>query len=132
MKARASVLFGYWLPVVLWRVVIFSLSSLPGELIPDVPVPFFDKIGHLFEFGILGVLLIRALIRSWPRIIVLKLSVWAVAGSVLFGISDEWHQAFVPGRSSEWGEVLWDGIFSIAGMGLFFMGRRIAGGRRLP
>ncbi len=131
-KERAAIFFRVWLPVLLWMGVIFSLSSVPGEHIPKVPVPYVDKVGHLFEYGILGALLIRALLRSKPGMSPLKLSVLAVTVAFLYGISDEWHQVFVPGRSSEWAEVLLDGLFSMLGIGVFLEGRRHAGGRRAP
>ncbi len=111
--------------------VIFGLSSLPGSQIPQVPIPHIDKAAHFFEYSILGALLIRAFVHSRPPASVAKLFVLALTVALLFGISDEWHQTFVPGRSSEWGEVLLDTIFAAAGIVLFWTRWRKAGGRRL-
>lgn len=116
--------FRYWLPVFLWMLLIFALSSVPGGRIPKVPIPQFDKAGHFVEYGILGILLIRALIRSRPRIRALKLSFGALVMALLFGILDEGYQAFVPGRQSDPGDVLSDALFASLGVILYLRCRR--------
>ena len=54
----------------------------------------FDKVAHFCIYGLLATLVQRALPgRRAPLVAVLVVS--------LFGVTDEVHQAFVPGRSSE-------------------------------
>jgi VanZ family protein len=79
-----------WLPVVVWAAVIFTLSSVPdlGTGLGGWDVVL-RKIGHAGEFAVLGALLARALGPSWP----------AFAAGVLYAVSDEVHQVFVPGRA---------------------------------
>lgn len=79
-----------WLPVVVWCAVIFAFSAVPSL---GTGLGTWDlllrKAAHLTEFAILGGLLLRALPRP-PA---------AFALGVLYAISDEIHQTFVPGRA---------------------------------
>jgi VanZ family protein len=105
-----------WLPVVLWMGVIFVGSSI-GNL-PQVGDETFDglvhRATHLLEFAVLGALVLRATSDGKPiskREIIITLIVIG-----LYGISDEFHQRFTPGRSSEGSTVLFDlagGAFGI-------------------
>jgi len=90
-----------WAPVVGWAVVVFGLSSIPGTRIPDVGFTFADKVAHIGVYGVLGALCYRALQRGGrptgrPRR-VLAAALLALA----YGMTDEFHQMFVPNRSSE-------------------------------
>jgi len=86
-----------WLPVVAWAGVIFALSAQPNlRFVPDAGVDFLvRKAGHMGVFGILALLLWRAvgattaLRRPWA---------WALAVTILYAITDELHQGFVAGR----------------------------------
>lgn len=53
-----------------------------------------DKIAHFFVYGLLATLLCR-LGNGWRG------AAWALLAVSAFGATDEWHQSFVPGRSSE-------------------------------
>jgi len=99
-----------WLAAAAWAGIIFYLSS--RSTMPLQP-PFrgFDKLVHAFEYGLLCLLLARAIhpvsifrisTRAWTA---------AVLASFLYGISDEIHQAFVPCRSCE----TWDALFDLLG-----------------
>lgn len=87
-----------WLPPVAWMAVIFVASHTPSARIPsagpwDVLV---KKGGHLLSYTLLAWLWLRALrpALSPPRLY------WAAfAVAVLYAISDEFHQTFVPGRN---------------------------------
>jgi VanZ family protein len=83
--------FKLWTPVLIWAGLIFYLSSIPNlssglEKFWDT---LFRKMAHLFEYGIFFLLLARALKKPL---------VWSVIFSILYAISDEIHQGFVPGR----------------------------------
>ena len=79
-----------WVPVAVWAVVIFVLSSIPGL---GTGLGGWDlvlrKVGHAGEFAVLGVLLARALGSAWLAFVV----------GVLYAVSDEVHQMFVSGRT---------------------------------
>ena len=78
-----------WGPVLLWAALIFALSSIP-HLRTDLGTwdLVLRKLGHFAEFAVLGALLLRALGRA-PA---------ALALGSLYALTDEVHQAFVPGR----------------------------------
>jgi VanZ family protein len=87
-----------WIPVVLYLALIFYLSSLASPL-GELTAQIWDKGLHFAEYGTLGGLLLFALRSSgvaWRRALLL-----AIVGASLYGASDEFHQAFVPGRSSD-------------------------------
>jgi VanZ family protein len=90
----------YWLPVLAYVGMIFTLSAQP-----NLQVPFrfenADKVVHMTEYCGLGILMVRAL-RTLPR-----LASAALAGivAILIGVgiatSDELFQSTVPGRDSD-------------------------------
>lgn len=72
--------------------LIFSASSRSTVAGPSVPQ--FDKVAHFSVYGLLATLVYRALrgrAGAW----------WALVAVSAYGATDEWHQYFVPGRSSE-------------------------------
>ncbi|HTP09987.1 MAG TPA: VanZ family protein [Anaerolineae bacterium] len=98
----------WWLPVIVWMIVIFIGSSIGN--VPRVGGKTTDGIvhraAHILEFAILGALLLRATSKDKPitkREVIVSLIVVA-----LYGASDEFHQRFTPGRSSEGLSVLFD------------------------
>jgi VanZ family protein len=58
----------------------------------------FDKYAHFSVYGLLATLLCRLGKISW------RSALWAVLATSIFGVTDEWHQSFVPGRSCEIGD----------------------------
>ena len=86
-----------WGPVVVWAALIFALSATPNlRFASDPGLDFIiRKLGHIGVFGILALLLWRALSETtaWRRP-----WAWAFALTVLYAASDEFHQGFVAGR----------------------------------
>ncbi|MCE5203602.1 MAG: VanZ family protein [Actinomycetia bacterium] len=76
-----------WTLVAVWMAVIFRLSALPGSAVPGR----FGSVGHFGGYAVLGGLVLLALEKPswWLR---------AVALASAYGITDELHQLFVPGR----------------------------------
>jgi hypothetical protein len=85
----ASRVLSAWLPVAVWAGLIFTLSSIPdlGTGLGGWDLVL-RKLAHAAEFAILGLLLVRALERA-------AVSFWLGAA---YAVTDEIHQAFVPGR----------------------------------
>jgi VanZ family protein len=105
-----------WLPVVAWMGVIFIGSSIAK--VPQVGDETLDglvhRAAHMLEFAVLGALLLRATSNGRPiskREIIITL---VVIG--LYGASDEFHQRFTPGRSSEGTAVLFDVVGGALGV----------------
>lgn len=72
--------------------MIFLASSRSRVAAPDLHILPVDKVAHFGIYGLLGTLLCRTG-RDW------RAGMWAVLGASVFGVSDEFHQSFVPGRS---------------------------------
>ena len=96
--------------------LIFVISSFEVEVPGLRHFPLRDKGIHFVEYGVLGWLCAAASSRTWPSASVLRTAALAVFVSALWGLSDEIHQAFVPGRSSEIADVVADLFGSAVGV----------------
>lgn len=86
-----------------WCAAIFWLSSRPGDDIsPFMPaLPHADKLLHAGAFGV-GAWLARRALRRRPRLRPDVATVAALAFTVVYGLSDELHQALGDaGRSAD-------------------------------
>ena len=100
MSLKIPSFFRYQFPALIWAVMIFIASSIPASRLPKFAHYVNDKIIHLSIFFILGLLVYRALYTMIPGLSFnMKRGVFAVVIVVLYGISDEFHQGFVPGRT---------------------------------
>ena len=97
-RKRAALIALAWGSVVLWAVVIFVLSSHPGD--PETGGarlrPGWEKAAHLFVYATLAVGVANGLTVSGVRS---RRSWWTFVICALYAVSDELHQAFVPGRT---------------------------------
>lgn len=119
----------WWLAPGLWALLLFVASSIPGTSYPQVSFAFADKAVHALVYGCFGGLLARALANEFPAWT--RFRVWAVAAgaSLLYGATDELHQAFVPNRSPDPRDLLADGLG--AGIGAALVLAYLAGTARL-
>ena len=108
-----------------WMATIYYLSSHP---MPDIDLGFSaqDKLVHILGYGLLGALLLGTM--PWhesgyrPRHIV-----FAALLATLYGLTDEWHQSFVPGRNSDVLDVVADAVGALLGSGILWaLTRRFA------
>jgi VanZ family protein len=97
-----------------WSAFIFVLSSIPGRAFPKARILTYDKVLHALVYSVLGGLCFLAVRRTWS----LKLG-WLIAAAtsmaILYGLTDEFHQLFVPGRSADLHDALADGIGGLIG-----------------
>jgi len=104
---------GFLLAALSWAGLIFYLSSQPSIETPAL-FPGQDKLFHLIAFGILGFLAMGT--RQASQQGYSTRQVWRVVFAVmLYGILDEFHQYFVPGRSADVYDVLADAIGGLLG-----------------
>lgn len=105
----------YWFITAIYCAGIFYLSSKPHIDTPSLfHFPGADKIVHGLEYGVLAALVavgIRRSNESVPPAIQLWLP-WAA--SAFYGMTDEFHQSFVPDRSCS----IADWLADAAGAGL--------------
>lgn len=99
MTRKAARLLSLYLPVVLWCSLIFYLSATPFL---KTELGFWDlilrKIAHMVEFGVLFLLAKRALSGSGLGLNRKEVNLVSFVFAMLYAVSDEYHQAFVPGR----------------------------------
>jgi VanZ family protein len=105
-----------WGPPIAQTAVIFVASSI-SDLGP-LPGGVSDKSGHSFGYAILGVLLLRALAGGRLSGVTWRRALVAIALSTLYGLSDEFHQRFVPGRSPELLDLVADAVGASAAVAL--------------
>ena len=106
-RSRVAVQTFAWGPAAAWAAVLFLLSAqseLPiGDLWIDVP----DWAAHFGVYTVLGAALAHARFHGARRVP----HVAMIALGAIYGVTDEWHQRFVPGRvpsADDW-------IFDLAG-----------------
>ena len=98
----------WWGAAVLWCALIFALSSIPDHRTGGAPLKetLSRKGAHLVEYGVLAFFVAQALMVAGRR----RRTV--VAGAfvfcALYAVSDEIHQAFVPGRYGQVRDVVLD------------------------
>jgi VanZ family protein len=81
---------------VAWAAVIFTLSSF--STLPEPPTGITDKHAHLGAYGLLAATLLWGLTDRAPARTTWTAVAIAVVAATLYGVSDEFHQSFVPGR----------------------------------
>jgi VanZ family protein len=121
----------YWLPLILYCLLIYIQSAYPSpEQIPSFP--FVDKVLHFAAYGIMGILFYRAYQTLRIKDNIPMLMVLSVVSASLYGISDEIHQSFVPFREAEVTDGVADILGAISGVYLYqllVVSRQRAGGR---
>jgi VanZ family protein len=139
--------FKFWLPVLLWMVLVFSASTSLGAprntsrfvepflrwIAPNMSPETIHRIhyairkmAHFTEYCILGVLVLR-LVRAEPALAGTALARQvrlALLLTALYACSDEFHQLFVPGRESAVRDVLIDTTGAAVGIGLCWLAVR--------
>jgi len=112
--------FTYQFPVILWALIILTVSSVPQFMAVQPHWSKYDKIVHFIEYGVFGFLLTRALYFQ-NNISVKKYSiVLAIVIGILFAGIDEIHQRYIPGRLESFGDFISD-ILGITAAQVFFI-----------
>jgi hypothetical protein len=113
-KSRISKVFWYrWGPAVLMMALIFGFSSLPSTVIPSFGKFDFSikKLGHMMGYALLAPAYLHGIGKKGTTEFALA---WILA--LMYAVTDETHQAFIPGRSSAIIDVGIDGIGALAGL----------------
>lgn len=109
-----------------WMSFIFILSGLPADSFPAGATSAWQAIAHIFLYSVLSFLTLsavqamgsdvwreRRLFSNW------KLIFFAVAFSVFYGITDEYHQGYVSGRFVSFSDLGFDAFGAVLGV-LFY------------
>jgi VanZ family protein len=96
----------FLLAAISWAGLIYLLSDQPGmDVIPLFPGQ--DKVFHAIVFGVLGFLVLGAMHTGANGYS--PTQVWtAVVLTAIYGMLDEFHQRFVPGRTADTWDVVAD------------------------
>lgn len=102
----------YHLPALIYALLIFGLSSFSSISTPELGLSFQDKLYHIVEYALFGLLIYRSL-GKWKRLSPHRYSFSFLLGA-FWAATDELHQYFVPGRDSS----LWDLLADLLGLAL--------------
>lgn len=102
--------FKLWLwPLVLATLIVVASSR---SQVASPELVDFDKVAHFSLFGLLASLVVRTGFsprRAWLAVVLVS----------LFGITDEWHQSFTPGRAVEFADWVADTLGAIVAVTLY-------------
>ena len=137
-KSRKIYVTISWILVVVCMGFIFSLSAQNGEESSDLSGSFVMAIlewlkldvdegllrtcAHCLEFMGLSLLIFNATYATWEKKITPLI---AFAGTVLYAITDEIHQIFVPGRAFQISDILVDSTGALIGIIASFIALKI-------
>ena len=104
-----------YVPLIVYWIMLFIATTLPVSSLPSVDVS--DKLKHFGAFFGLSVLLSLTLIYQ-NKVLLLKkyFLVAALITSSVYGLLDEIHQSFIPGRNSEFLDWFADSLGAVAGV----------------
>ena len=133
--SRVGSLARAWLPVLVWMALILALSgqsNLPARQNPATGETIrstytLAKLAHVVEYGVLGLLVLRALILPTGSLGLAfgMASAWAVVAATLFGAVDELRQSLVPNREPRLGDILIDGASALGAVCAVAVARRL-------
>ena len=105
-----------YFPLGLYWLLIFILTSIPGRSIPKV-FGGVDKIKHFGAYFVLAFLLSFTLyVQKRFPILSKRALLFTFIITLFYGIFDEVHQIFIPGRYFDWWDLLADIIGSVIGI----------------
>jgi VanZ family protein len=106
--------------------LIFFLSSFPRFFEDVTPFVGYDKLAHFSEYFFFGILICRWLLNKRNALAQRRAFFMTLMIGLCYGISDEWHQSFVPGRVAS----IWDVLFDTGGIAAAVLTYRITLKRR--
>ncbi len=104
-----------WGPAVIWMAATFVVSHQSRV---EIPFGAPDYIGHGVSYAVLGALLMRALAGGTLQGMRTGLILPAVLIAAVYGVSDEFHQSFIPGRMASVSDIAADTIGAVVGAGI--------------
>ena len=97
-----------WGPAWATMVLIFVLSSISG--LGPIPGGVDDGVAHALQYAVLAALLLRG--------VKVRAAALAVLLATLYGVTDEAHQWFVPGRTAEVTDLVADALGAAVAAGV--------------
>lgn len=106
---------------IIWMILIYFLSSrstFPVHF-SESGYEYFSSLLHIFLYIVLTFLIANALTTAKVKFKHALLNALIIA--MLFGILDEWHQAFVPGREARLSDWVLDVVGCLVAGNLFWL-----------
>jgi VanZ family protein len=119
-----SVFLKVYGPAILWGIFILIATLTPGKSLPSSSLFKFDKLIHISIFGMFAWLVLRAYFLSHVgRTNKSEFIVYAIVcvATILFGISIECMQQFIPDRGADIYDVLANSIGIVCAQVLFYL-----------
>ncbi len=102
-----------WGPAVVLMMLIFLVSDISE---PPQTSGLSAANAHGIVYAVLGALMLRGVAGGrWDRVTI-RSTVGAVALTAAYGITDEWHQSFVPARMAELQDLMADTVGAVIGV----------------
>lgn len=101
-----------WGPALLWMAGTFYASHQSAV---GIPLGAPDYVAHGVAYAVLGGLYVRALAAGRLSNMRWSLVPLAVLLGALYGLSDEFHQSFIPGRHASVSDLVADTLGALAG-----------------
>ncbi len=116
--------FARWGPGLILMAAIFFFSSIPGSELPVLGTwdVIAKKAAHMVGYALLA----AAFLHAWNRDSIKRKShlMAPFALAVLYAVTDEWHQSFVPGRNASAWDVVIDAAGSFMGLTVWVLAHR--------
>ncbi|MEK6682742.1 MAG: VanZ family protein [Nitrospirota bacterium] len=104
----------YWAAAITYALLIFFLSSLSGSQTDRFYLfKNSDKVIHIVVYSVLCLLLNRAFFFTFKNSVKRYVPIIAIFISIVYAITDEFHQSFVPGRYASMDDIFADGIGAV-------------------
>jgi len=123
MKKKIKKIIYYYFPVIFWMILIFFFSSIPELKTGSSSVTeeiFLRKSAHFLEYFVLTCLFFR-IFFGLKKMEIISSAFWALSLSLLYALTDEFHQSFVVGRSGNFLDVVFDFLSSLILIQIFFI-----------
>ena len=123
MNTRVAVVLRM-VPMMVVMGTIFFLSHQPGDQLHLPQLPGIDKWAHLAAYGCLAATVLFALSERQKSTSPYQMMGFTVSLCLLYGISDEFHQSFIVGRTASIYDLLADGCGAALACAVWLKWRR--------
>lgn len=107
--------------LIVWLIVIYFLSSLPGQGTPaDFLTGVARKVAHFVEYAILMFIIFKVLRLIFKEVFSHALVIGIICSSI-YALTDEFHQLYVLGRTGTIRDVMIDTLGILAMSGLIYL-----------
>lgn len=123
MSLQPGSLFRF-VPMIFIMGTIFFLSHQPGDSLQLSPFPGWDKVAHMTVYGLLAGSIIYGFSPSFRQSNPHTVMLLTVSICFFYGISDEWHQSYIPNREQSLADIVADLCGGVSVCVIWFLGRK--------